>query len=70
MNGKQTKNTWKYKTEEKSKKLFQYEKDIKKIEEMSFQRKLHARAATLASDIQKAAEELFIKSNDTASQTH
>lgn len=45
-------------------------KTLKKIEEMSFQRKLHARAATLASDIQKAAEELFIKPNDTASQTH
>ena len=58
------------KQKKRARSCFNMKKTLKKIEEMSFQRKLHARAATLASDIQKAAEELFIKSNDTASQTH
>lgn len=31
---------------------------------MSFQRKLHIRAAALASDVLRAAKELFIKPND------
>lgn len=34
------------------------------IQEMSFQRKLHARAAALASDVLRAAKELFIKPNN------
>lgn len=34
---------------------------------MSFQRELHAKAAALAYDVQKAAKELFIKPNDTDS---
>lgn len=31
---------------------------------MSFQRELHAKAAAIAPDVQKAAIELFIKPND------
>lgn len=34
---------------------------------MSFQRELHAKPAALASDVERAAKELFIKPNDTDS---